>query len=97
MNEHLALLGFKVRDVVTGYEGVCESISFDLYGCIQGVVRPPVAKDKPDMPDGRWVDVKRLIKISDAPVMAAPPFAALPVGREIGGSEKPVQSEGRVR
>ena len=39
----LELLGLQVRDKVTGFAGVCESVSYDLYGCIQGVVRPPAS------------------------------------------------------
>ena len=83
MQEHLRLLGFKVRDVVTGFEGVVESISFDLYGCVQAVVRPGL-DEKGLLQDGRWFDLKRLSAISDAPVMAAPTFDAVP-----GGADKP--------
>lgn len=71
MND-LQLLGMKVRDRVTGLEGVCESISYDLYGCIQAVVRPNANNEKGDVPDGRWFDVSRLDVISDAPVMEVP-------------------------
>lgn len=56
---YLELLGLTARDRVTGFKGVVESISWDLYGCIQAVVRPPV-DDKGAMPDGKWIDVLRL-------------------------------------
>jgi len=82
---YLALLGYRVRDVVTGYEGVCESISFDLYGCVQAVIRPKVTADKPtEIPDGRFVDLKRLVQIGGEPVMPVPTFDVVP-----GCSEKP--------
>ncbi len=70
------LLGHKCLDVVTGYEGVAESLSFDLYGCIQVALRPVVGKGaKPgDYPDGRWFDVERLKVISEKPVMNVPSF-----------------------
>jgi len=85
MNQHLKLLGYRMRDVVTGYEGVVESVSFDLYGCIQAAVRPEMQKDKPtEIPEGRWLDVKRL-ELVHGPVMAAPNFD-LP---EIGSADKP--------
>jgi hypothetical protein len=83
MQEHLRLLGFKVRDVVTGFEGVVESIGFDLYGCIQAVVKGGL--DTNGVPnEGRWFDLKRLRAISDAPVMPVPSFELVP-----GPAEKP--------
>jgi hypothetical protein len=93
MTEYFALLGFKVRDIVTGYEGVCETIAFDLYGCVQAIVKPSVQKDKPtEVPDGRYFDVKRLVAVSKAPVMEVPVFVEV-----AGGSEKPARSEGPAR
>lgn len=69
---YLELLGLTVRDRVTGFRGVVESISWDLYGCIQAVVRPPV-DDKGAMPDGKWCDVLRLEVLRDhARVMEIP-------------------------
>ena len=70
--KELELLGLKVRDRVTGLTGVCESICYDLYGCIQAVVRPPANTEKGEVPDGRWFDVSRLEVISDIPVMGIP-------------------------
>jgi hypothetical protein len=85
MKEHFKLLGFKVRDAVTGFEGVVESISFDLYGCVQAIVRPGLDKKKPnDLGAGHWFDTKRLSAIGKVPVMAIPTFSEVP-----GGSEKP--------
>ena len=68
---YLELLGLKVRDRVTGFTGIVESISWDLYGCIQAVVRPPV-NDKGEMPDGKWCDVLRLDVLETTPIMAIP-------------------------
>jgi hypothetical protein len=85
MKEHFRLLGFKVRDAVTGFEGVAESVSFDLYGCVQYVVRAEFSKDaKEETMKGHWFDAKRLTAISGAPVMSVPSFDNPP-----GGSEKP--------
>lgn len=91
VQKHLELLGFKVRDVVTGFEGIVETISFDLYGCMQAVVRTAV-DDKGNLQDGRWFDLKRLEVIGDAPVMAAPTFEVVP-----GGTEKPAFHSSPVR
>ncbi len=81
--DHLVLLGVKVRDVVTGYEGIVESVSFDLYGCVQAVVRGGL-DEKGQPVDGRWFDLKRLIRIGMEPVMEAPVFEAV-----AGGADKP--------
>lgn len=88
MEEHFKLLGFKARDVVTGFEGVVESISFDLYGCVQAVLRPSLDKAKPaEVPDGRWFDLKRLVAVGKQAVMPIPDFVNVP-----GGTEKPAFS-----
>lgn len=67
----LGLLGLRVRDKVTGWTGVVSCVSFDLYGCIQAVVSPPV-DDKGAIQDGRWFDVSRLIVLDVTPVMEIP-------------------------
>jgi hypothetical protein len=83
---HFGILGHKVRDVVSGFEGIASSVCFDLYGCVQVVVAPTIDRTKPsDFPDGRYFDIKRLIKKSRKPVMAVPDFSK----PEIGASDKP--------
>ena len=79
MKEHLSLLGFTVRDVVTGISGVCDSVCFDLYGCVQASIKPQVDPAKPwELPISFWFDTKRLTKISDHPVMETPTFEVVP-------------------
>jgi hypothetical protein len=78
MQEHMRLLGLKVRDAVTGFKGVVVTISFDLFGCVQAVVMPPVffeASGEPKLEESRWFDVKRLEVTDDHPVMILPTFA----------------------
>lgn len=90
LNKHVNILGVKVRDKVTGFEGVAESVSFDLYGCVQVAVRPAVKDD--DLKEGRWFDVQRLTVESTDRVMPVPSFAALatPEGvHQHGPAEKP--------
>lgn len=91
--KYLELLGHEVRDVVSGMEGVVESVCFELYGCVQMAVRPRVPKDaKPgEYPDGRWFDEKRLLKISSVPVMQQPVFAE-PSYAPNGPADKPQAS-----
>lgn len=93
---YLELLGLKVRDRVTGFTGIVESISWDLYGCIQAVVRPPI-DDKGAMPDGKWLDVLRLEVLDRSPVMEIPggfvSYGNAPVAKSDphGPAEKPVR------
>ena len=73
IKKHLELLGLPVVDAVTGFAGVVTSVSFDLYGCIQCVVVPPVGKDK-EKEDSRWLDIGRLKANGTIPVMEVPNF-----------------------
>ena len=73
VNRHLDLLGLKVRDKITGFEGIVSSVSFDLYGCIQTVVSPAVDKDMKKEND-RWFDTTRLEILENSPVMSLPNF-----------------------
>jgi hypothetical protein len=83
MEKSLKLLGFKVKDVTTGFEGVVTSVSFDLYGCVQAIVTPGKSKDG-KLGEGYWFDVKRLKVTSKSPVMEQPTFDVVP-----GGYDKP--------
>lgn len=70
---YLRLLGFRVRDKVTGFVGVVTSCSFDLFGCVQFVVSPPADEQTGKQADSRWFDECRLVKLSEEPVMVQPP------------------------
>lgn len=72
--KHMDLLGLKAKDKVTGFTGVIATMSFDLYGCVQAVLTPPVDKDG-EMKDGKWFDVTRLKILDDTPVMDQPDFS----------------------
>ncbi len=72
---NLGFLGLKCRDKVTGIEGIVESISFDLYGCIHGCLRPyGMKKDTSEPHDARWYDVIRLEILDRTPVLPVPAF-----------------------
>lgn len=93
----IALLGLKGRDKITGYAGVITSVCFDLYGCVQVALNPPVDKDG-KVPDGRWFDVSR-VDVNDDRVMASPTFAgyAKPADYDKGPAEKPAFASGPLR
>lgn len=75
IKKHLDLLGYEVKDKVSEYRGVVISMSFDLYGCIQADVRPREVKSEDgSIRPGHWLDVSRLEKISDSPLMDQPNF-----------------------
>ncbi len=89
MQQYLDLLGETVTDKVTGITGVVTSVSFDLYGCVMAIIKPPIDKDGKSA-DGRWYDVKRLDVKSGKKVMQAPKFATMQPGTENGPASKPV-------
>lgn len=91
VQKHLSILGKRVRDRVTTYEGVATSVSFDLYGCIQVVVNPGLDKDRKPL-DNHWFDINRLEILDKKPVMTPPDFIEGPVARgDKGPAEKPMQ------
>lgn len=73
ITKHLNMLGLKVKDRVTGTEGVVTSVSFDLYGCVQTVVNPGLDKDG-KAKDSMWFDISRLQVLDTLPVMERPDF-----------------------
>jgi len=57
-------LGDKVKDTVTGFEGIATAKITFLNGCVQFHVRPKMAKPKKNetskYPDGQYIDVEQL-------------------------------------
>lgn len=74
IKETVDLLGRNAVDKVTGFDGVITSVCFDLYGCVQVVITPPVTPGG-DLKSGNWFDVGR-VTVSDEAVMPVPTFAA---------------------
>jgi len=74
LSPYFDLLGRRVKDKISGQEGVCDALTFDLYGCIQAVISPPVDKEGKFV-DGRVLDVHRVQVIdADTRVMPRPSF-----------------------
>ena len=89
VQKHIGMLGLKVRDKVTGCQGVVASMSFDLYGCVQALVDPGMKQDG-ELANGRWMDVCRLQVLDSNPVMPAPDFESGPIADGLHGpAEKP--------
>ena len=71
--KHIELLGFAAQDKITNFEGVIDSVSFDLYGCIQVLLQPKM-NDNGEIPAGRWFDVTRVNIISQERIVTMPDF-----------------------
>ncbi len=67
-------LGQKVRDKVTGFEGIATSRVEYINGCIQYGVTPKVSKgDLTKYPDSTYVDVDQLEKVeSEVKIKTSP-------------------------
>lgn len=87
MKHYIEILGFPVRDIVTGFTGTAASVCFDLYGCVQVVVTPEAKDGK--LEDGRWFDYKRLSKTADVRVMEPPDFL-----RAVPAEAEPAREKG---
>lgn len=77
MKKHLELLGWSVRDRVSGFTGVVTHVGLDLYGCVMAIVTPPIVtaeNGEQKKTDGLWHDVARLEKQGTAPVMQPIPM-----------------------
>lgn len=73
MKEFMGLLGHKVRDRISGMEGIAESVAFDLYGCVQICVHQPGLDEKENtLKKSYWMDHSRLEVLSEEPVMENP-------------------------
>ena len=74
---HIALLGWAVKDKVTGFAGVVTHVGVDLYGCVQAIVHPKAVIEKGGsqrLESSQWFDLTRLVKVGKAPVMKPIPL-----------------------
>ena len=85
---HVDLLGKTAKDRVTGFQGVVITVAFDLFGCVQAVIRPPADKDG-KLNDAHYFDVNRLEIVDQKRVMPVPVFGATPATHSHGPSERP--------
>ncbi len=87
-DSHVALLGKTAKDRVTGFQGVVITVAFDLFGCVQAVLRPAADKDG-KLNDAHYFDVNRLEIVDEKRVMPVPAFAAQPAEHKHGPAERP--------
>ena len=73
--EHIAQLGMRAEDKISGIAGVITAISFDLYGCVQACLSPGVVKQDGKLPESYWYDIKRLRITSRRRAMQMPDFS----------------------
>ena len=73
IKKHLEMLGLEVEDRITRFSGIVSSISFDLYGCVQGLITQSIDDDG-KIRASRWFDMRRLKVKSKDPVMERPNF-----------------------
>lgn len=74
----LDILGYVAKDKITGFEGVVESLAFDLYGCVQVALKPTTTKEDGTIKDGMWFDINRL-EVSKERRMVPKDFFSMPV------------------
>ena len=92
IQETINLLGRRAIDKITGFSGVIESVCFDLYGCVQACIKPPLDKDG-KFQDAGWLDIQRLT-IDQEQVMPIPDFdkkGDSPSEYDFGPALKPLQ------
>lgn len=87
--ETLDLLGYRMRDKITGLEGVITSVCFDLYGCVQAALHPGLNKENQPA-EQHWFDIARLEKLETYRVMQPPAIGSSPAASyDQGPAEKP--------
>ena len=86
-------LGDRVRDVVTGYEGIASGISHFLNGCVSvGISAVAVASDG-KIPSMEWLDEQRVAVVVEGAFtgMAQPSHATAGGPRESHPTESPTK------
>lgn len=61
-------LGMKLRDKVTGFEGIATAKIVFLNGCVQYCLKPKLSeeeKKKGNFTEGQYIDIEQLEKIGD--------------------------------
>ena len=85
-------LGQKVRDAVTGFEGIAISRVEYLNGCVQYCVKPRVGQEN-KMPDGEYIDSQQLEVVEAMDEVIARPVVE-PTGGMMADVPRDVYSAG---
>ena len=59
------MLGTKVKDKVTGFQGIVTGVTHYLTGCSQALVVPPV-DEQGNHKEGHWYDFQRLDRVDES-------------------------------
>lgn len=86
IEDYMDLMGKTAVDKVTGYKGIVTCVTFDLYGCTQVVLTPPMKEDMTTN-SGKYFDLNRINIMDNERVMPVPEFFS--VGLK-GPADKPV-------
>ena len=80
-------LGDKVKDQISGFTGICTGRAEYLFGCVQVLVAPTVAKD--DKPaESMWFDEDRMV-VMKVSVIKRPPSAEVRSGGPLMSAPPP--------
>lgn len=63
----MELLGYKVKDVITGYTGIASAYVSYITGCSQYGILGEMKEDK--YPEIIYIDHQRLVKVSKKPII----------------------------
>lgn len=96
----LTTLGRWGRDRVTDFEGTVSSIMFQLSGKTEMALSPRIDKEN-KIPEGKWIETRRVSLVGDQRPMAPPKFEQVPVtipvnpqAHDHGPAEKPAMDQG---
>jgi hypothetical protein len=71
--EHKFQLGSRLKDKVSGMQGIAKSRVEYLNGCVQYGIQPPYNEGDKKMPDSYWVDQEQLEFIDEGVAVAKKP------------------------
>lgn len=96
----IATLGRWGHDRVTNFEGTVSSIVFQLSGKTELALSPRIDKDG-KIPEGKWIEARRVSLVGDQRPMEPPKFEQIPVNIPMhphehthGPAEKPAEDPG---
>ena len=72
MSKVKIILGNKVRDKITGFEGIASAKIEYINGCIQFCVKPKI-KEEGIMLDGEYIDIDQLEVIDNGVIVESKP------------------------
>ena len=78
-------LGQKVRDRITGFEGVATARVEFLTGCIQYCIKPDKLDEKGKMIEGEYIDVGQIEILGDGISLSEKEWGAPIVNQEANG------------